>query len=48
MKDKDVINFILIEETEIVNKMHHAVSEIMRLGYDTERGKKQVHSLIIS
>lgn len=45
MKDREVVNLLLLKETEISNKIHHAITEIMRLGYETERGKSQVQDM---
>lgn len=46
--DKNVINILMAKEQEITSKFHNAISEIMRLGYDTDRGKDKVDSLISS
>lgn len=46
--DKNVINILMSKEQEITSKFHNAISEIMRLGYDTDRGKDKVDSLISS
>lgn len=46
--DKNVINILMSKEQEITSKFHNAISEIMRLGYDTDRGKDEVNSLISS
>lgn len=48
MKDREVINLLLLKETEISNKIHHAVTEIMRLGYESDRGKVQVPDMVDS
>lgn len=48
MSDRDIINYLLIKEIEISNRIHNAVTEILRLGYDTERGKSQVPDMIES
>lgn len=44
-KGIEVVNLLLLKETEISNKIHHAITEIMRLGYATERGKLQVQDM---
>lgn len=44
----EVIKVLLSKESEIVNKFHRAISEVLRLGYNTERGKKQIPDLISS
>lgn len=46
--DKNVINILMSKEQEITAKFHNAISEIMRLGYDTDRGKDEVDYLINS
>ena len=48
MKDREVINLLLLKEMEISNKIHHAVTEIMRLGYESDRGKAQVPDMVDS
>lgn len=48
MDTKQVVNLLLNKETEITNKIHQAVSQIMRLGYESERGKKEIPDLIDS
>lgn len=48
MKDSEVINLLLLKETEISNKIHHVVTEIMRLGYESDRGKAQVPDMVDS
>ena len=46
--DKNVINILMSKEQEITAKFHNAISEIMRLGYSTDRGKEEIDSLISS
>jgi hypothetical protein len=48
MDTKQVVNLLLNKEIEITNKIHQAVSQIMRLGYESERGKKEIPDLIDS
>lgn len=48
MKDREVVNLLLLKETEISNKIHNAITEIMRLGYETDRGKSQVSDMVDS
>lgn len=48
MSTNNVVDVLLIKETEVSNKFHHAISEILRLGYDTDRGKDQIPDLIDS
>ena len=42
------VGILLDKEMEISNKFHEAIIEIMRLGYDTERGKDKIPKLISS
>lgn len=48
MNDRDIVNYLLIKEIEISSRMHNAVTEILRHGYDSERGKAQVPDMIES
>lgn len=48
METNDVVDLLLRKEMEVSNKFHHAISEILRLGYDTERGNEQIPDLINS
>lgn len=48
MNDKRVVELLIRKEEEINSRIHNAITEIMRLGYDTERGKKEVSSMISS
>ena len=48
MNEKQVINTLLNIECEISNKFHQTISEILRLGYDTERGQEVISNLIFS
>ena len=48
MDEKQVINTLLNKENEISNKFHQAINEILRLGYDTERGQEVLSNLIVS
>lgn len=48
MSDKDVINYLLVKEIEISNRIHNAITEILRHGYESERGKAQVPDMIES
>lgn len=48
VNDKRVVQNLLDAEMEISHKFHNATSEIMRLGYNTKRGREQVDSLIDS
>lgn len=42
MIDREIVNYLLIKEIEISNRIHNAVTEILRLGYESDRGKKQI------
>lgn len=48
IKDKEAINFLLNKEIEIMNRIHNAITEIMRLGIESERGKKVVTDAVDS
>lgn len=48
MSDKQVINTLLNKENEISNKFHQAIINILRLGYNTERGQREISDLIES
>lgn len=48
MNDKQVINTLLNKEDEITSKFHQAVNNILRLGYITERGQREISDLIES
>lgn len=48
MSDKDIVNYLLIKDVEISNRIHNVITEILRLGYDGERGKAQVPDMIES
>ena len=48
MSTKQVVDLLLTKETEISNKFHQAISEILRLGYNSERGKSKISDLISS
>ncbi len=42
MNTKEVVDLLLTKEIEILNKFHNTISEILRLGYETERGKNKL------
>ena len=48
MNTEQVVNLLLTKEVEITNKIHQVVDQIMRLGYESERGKKEIPGLIDS
>lgn len=45
MSTKEVINLLLNKESEIDNKINGVISELLRLGYESERGKKLVEDM---
>lgn len=45
MKTNEVINMLLNKESEIDNKINNVISELLRLGYESERGKMLVVNL---
>lgn len=48
MNTKQIINILLNKENEISNKFHNTITQLLRLGYETERGKNEVSYLIES
>lgn len=48
MTDKEIISMLLNRNIEINNKISNAILDILRLGYNTERGKQIVPDLIES
>lgn len=48
MNTNQAIILLLNKENEISNKFHHAISEILRLGYETKRGENKIPELIES
>lgn len=48
MNDKQIIDMLLNKESEISNKFHQAINQILRVGYNTERGKQIPTDLIDS
>lgn len=46
MSTAQVIDLLLSKEIEVANKFHHAVTQLIRLGYETERGKEEVTDLL--
>lgn len=48
MVDKQVVDMLLNKESEISNKFHQAINQILRVGYETERGKQTIVDLIDS
>lgn len=45
MKTNEVINLLLDKESEIDNKINGVISELLRLDYESERGKMLVVDL---
>ena len=43
--DKEVIKILLIKQQEISNRFYETITEVMRLGYETDRGKTKVNDL---
>ena len=48
MNKKQVIALLLNQSEVITGKFNNTINEILRLGYDTERGQDLVHDLIDS
>lgn len=48
MNTKQIIDVLLSREQEISGKFHNAILEIIRLGYESDRGKQEVKSLVES
>lgn len=48
MSTKQVVDLLLVKETEISNKFHHTISEILRLSHEEKRVKEQITILISS
>lgn len=44
----EVVNFLLNKGNEIDSKIINTISEIFRLGYDSDRGKEYVQKLLES
>ena len=45
MTTDEVVNLLLNKGNEIDNKIINTVSEVLRVGYETERGKGEVKDL---
>ena len=48
MNANQVVDLLLTKNDEISSRIHSAVTEILRLGYDTDRGKQQIPDLLES
>ena len=42
----EIVNLLLNKGNEIDNKIINTVSEVLRLGYDSDRGKEYVKKII--
>lgn len=45
MTTNEVVNLLMNKGNEIDNKIINTISEVLRLGYETERGKEYVKDL---
>ena len=48
MNTKQVVDLLLSKEMEISHKFHNTITQLLRIGYDTERGKDEIPDLIDS
>lgn len=48
MNESQVIELLLNRESEISNKFHNAITELLRLKYESDRGKEVVRNLVDS
>jgi len=48
MNTKQIVDMLLNKENEVSSKFHCAVIEILRIGYETERGRDEIFRLIDS
>lgn len=48
MTDKEIISMLLNRNIEISGKINNAILDILRLRYNTERGKQVITNLIES
>ena len=48
MNTKQVVDTLLSREQEISGKFRNAILEIIRLGWESDRGKQEIDSLIES
>lgn len=48
MTDKEIVSMLLNRSIEISGKINNAVLDILRLGYNTERGQQIIPDLIES
>lgn len=40
------VNTILSKEAEVLSKFNNTVVEVLRLGFDTERGQQEIYDLV--
>ena len=48
MSELQVIELLLNRDSEISNKFHNAIIELLRLKYESDRGKEVVRNLVDS
>lgn len=46
--NNEVVKALLCKESEVMCKFHNTIEEVLRLGYETERGKETVNRLFES
>lgn len=46
MNERDFVSYILTKEIDISGRIHYAITETLRLGIDSERGKHQISNMI--
>lgn len=46
--NNEVVKALLCKESEVMYKFHNTIEEVLRLGYETERGKETVNRLFES
>lgn len=48
MNTRQAVDMLLNKENEILNKFHNTVTQLLRIGYETERGQDEIPCLIES
>lgn len=48
MSTNQAVDLLLDKQMEVLNKFRNTISEILRLGYETDRGKAEILALISS
>ena len=48
MNTNQVVRLLLSKEIEISNKFHNTIEQLLRIGYETDRGKNEIPDLISS